>query len=421
MIRQPPLRLSAIVVAVALAAPVLATSTTATSTPKSSGVGFWAGEEFKGGGFDYQKPLTYWNERDTSAYTKKLWSVLAAERIPLGMHLRYKRDFGPVPAGMPKRSDGLRLVQEANRRGVPVLAWLVLPFTDGYWSTEKNAAQTAAAINDFRAWRVKHHLSFREIVLDPEMPIQTLGRFISIFGGHPEALAQIYSENIDPKGQCQAMRAYRDLISAAHRNGERLTAAPVPMAMDDLVDGNLALQDALDIVATPPFGWDALYYQAYRSPAVAATGIDPGSAWVASYLDDAKRRSGKAGQVSLGEGGRAPYDSLDTLVRDIRMLAGLGAAFIPIYSLELTLKTFSPSQLRTIVRAFDRPLEGADLERATAPTPQSIGTRQFLQSLDRGAVAATPVVTAGSSSGPQLPNAFPDGCGDLRASSRAGR
>src|SRR5207302_642703 len=155
------------------------------------------------------------NERDTSAYTKQVWSVLASERIPLGMHLRYKRDFGPVPAGLPKRSDGLKLVREANRRGVPVLAWLVLPFTDGYWSTEKNAAETAAAIEAFRTWRARHRLSFREIVLDPEMPIQTLGRFVTIFGGHPEALAQIYGLNIDPKTQCQAMRAYRDLVSTA--------------------------------------------------------------------------------------------------------------------------------------------------------------------------------------------------------------
>jgi hypothetical protein len=111
--------LLALVVAAGLIGPVVTTSTTASSSPKAAGVGFWAGEEFKGGGFDYRRPRSYWNERDTSAYTKELWSVLAAERVPLGLHLRYMRDFGPVPSGLPERSDGLKLVQEANRRGVP--------------------------------------------------------------------------------------------------------------------------------------------------------------------------------------------------------------------------------------------------------------------------------------------------------------
>ena len=71
------------------------------------------------------------------------------------------------------------------------------------------------------------------------------------------------------------------LISWAHLQGIRITAAEAPMVADDLADGTLALQNALQITGSSP-GYDQMYLMAYRS-AVAQAGFDPGSAYPATY------------------------------------------------------------------------------------------------------------------------------------------
>ena len=67
--------------------------------PAKTTVGFWAGEAVPG--TDWDVPATYWNRRDTHFYTPRLWRVLRRNHVPLYFNLRYRRDFGPVPAGSP--------------------------------------------------------------------------------------------------------------------------------------------------------------------------------------------------------------------------------------------------------------------------------------------------------------------------------
>ncbi|HEU5025765.1 MAG TPA: hypothetical protein VFV01_12665 [Spirillospora sp.] len=76
------------------------------------------------------------------------------------------------------------------------------------------------------------------------------------------------------------------------------------MIADDLRDGALALQDALNMTGSSP-GYDQMYLMAYRSAVALAAG-DPGSAYVASYYADVRTYFGRTGQVSLGIGGEAP-------------------------------------------------------------------------------------------------------------------
>src|SRR5438094_34178 len=81
---------------------------------------------------------------------------------------------------------------------------------------------------------------------------------VAAASGDPVALANLFQANVDPVHQCQAMATYRNTISWAHANGMRITGSPVPFFVDDIEDGNMALQDALDGVAFPPFGYDML-------------------------------------------------------------------------------------------------------------------------------------------------------------------
>ncbi|MEU9019398.1 hypothetical protein [Actinomadura sp. NPDC048394] len=386
-----------------------------TSTPAASAtsvVGFWAGEVTSAPqGSQSDDSTAYYDPADRSALTSAVWDVLKKNHVPLYLNMRYGRDFGPVPAGV--HSDAASLVRKANGLGVPVIAWIVVPSDKGYWAYEGNAPTMTDAVKAWASWKNAERLRFASVALDQEFSSQNLRTYTTdLTGGKLGELAVWMNGNIDPAKQCKALRDYRDLISWAHDRGIAVTAAEAPMVVDDLHDGNLALQDALDIAGSSP-GYDQTYLMAYRS-GVAESGVDPGSAYVSSYYTDMQKYFGKGGQASLGVGGQKPYDTLTPLVDDVRMLAGLGARQIPIYSLESTVGKFGAAGLQTIVEAASHPMKGSELTEATKPTALSEGFRVPNYLLDATATALTFTATA-KQGHLQGPNSWPNGCGDLAA------
>lgn len=328
--------------------------------------------------------------------------MLATSHGALYLNLVYGSDFGPTPPGKSQRTDGLALIREANERGISVKAWLTTPFAQGTFANENNAAIMADAVPALVDWVVQNEVLVDEIVLDLEFPLGYQA-IADALGGDLSGVLALARANIDPEHQCDAIVTYRDAISWAHEHGWRITGAPVPFALDDLADGHLALQDALDITAFPPLGYDMLYLQAYR------TYSNTGPGYVARYYADMQSHFGAAGQITLGDTnmGTPPYNNLDDLVRDVRMLAGLGATTIPIFDLDGSVRGFGAEGLREIIDAGMQPLTGDELAAASKDDVYSDLHRVFFQSLDSIATALTTVVTAGGQ-----PNAYPDGCGD---------
>ncbi|MGI5321048.1 hypothetical protein [Actinomadura nitritigenes] len=390
--------------------PCAAPPSTAMASPPSwtsrpSVVGFWAGEDVvTAHGRQPSGPDNYYEPAYRGALTPAVWEVLREQHVPLYINMRYGRDFGPVPAGT--RSDATALVRKANALGVPVIAWLVVPFKDGYWAYEGNAATMKTAARAWSSWKNAKRLRFSSVALDQEFSWRNLQTYISLrLGGDTTGLTNWMSGNIDPDGQCAAFRTYRDLISWAHDRGIAVTAAQAPMIADDLRDGKTALQDALNMTGSSP-GYDQTYLMAYRS-AVAQAASDPGPAYVASYYADMRTYFGRTGQVSLGIGGEAPYDTLTPMVNDVRMLTGLGAKQIPVYSLETTVDEFGAAGVQKIVEAARHPMKGTELAAATRPTPFSEALRAASAQMDATATTLTQQVH------PRGPNTWPGGCGDL--------
>jgi hypothetical protein len=373
-------------------------------------VGFWAGEELKGAGTVFEAaPEDYWNPRDTSAWTPRLWRVLARGRVPLYINLRYRRDFGPLPPGMPRRNDALALIRHAQRLGIPLWAWIVVPYADGYWSYEGNASTTKAALRSLRRWAAREGIRLRGAAIDSEPSIEETNRLFAAFGSDPSQLSSYLDDTVDPLRQCAGVRAYAGILEWARERNLRLVAAAYPPVLDDLADGNLALQDVLDVVTLPPGGWGAVYFMAYRSLYEQLFGGDPGSGLISSYFRSARARLGAGGQVTLGIAGMEPYGSVESLVHDVRLLATLGARTVPIYSLEGAAAAFGSRGVAKVVRAARRPFTGA-AEAATAPSSAAEGDRALLASLDAAAGLATPVITADHPGGSQAPNAY-EACG----------
>jgi hypothetical protein len=391
----------------ALAAPALLSAQHATAQGATR-IGFWAGEAVPG--TDWDKPNTYWNRRDTSAYTPGLWKALSDNRIPLYFNLRYRRDFGPVPAGMPHRNDGLRIVRRANRLGVPVWAWVLVPFSAGYWSWDGAAAEHFGAVKALAGWARARHLRLQGIVLDPEPQLNTPFETSSaLLGATSTELPSLLQRTIDPAGQCAAWRGYARIARWAGRHRIRIAAAPAPLALDDIADGNLALQDAAGFVV-PNAPWDALFFQAYRSVFSYYLGHDPGPGIVSSYFRSARGEFGDAGQVSLGSAGRGPYRRFSRLLRDVRLAATLGAGTVPVYSLERTLRAYGgPRSVIRLARAARHPFTGTGRARASAPTPQAKAVRAGIRRTDAAAQAATWLATDANGA-PLAANPWPYGC-----------
>ena len=387
-----------------LAAVMPAARATTSASVRGAQVGFWAGET----NTSCLSIDQSFCPRDLSAYTPAVWDALATEHGSLYMDLVYQADFGPVPPGLVQRTDGLALVQTANSRGIAVSAWLTVPLAYGTFANEQNAQVMQDAVHAFYEWTQAHGVHVQEAVLDLEFPLgdQAVAQAVA---GNVTGLQSLLSANIDPAAQCRAMATYRDTISWAHHHGMRLTGSPVPFALDDLADGNLGLQDALDNVAFPPFGYDELYLQAYR-----AFGIDLGSGYVAQYYADMQRYFGSIGQVSLGNTGVPPYDQLSAIVNDVRMLSALGATDIPIFDLDGAVRTYGAAGISAIVRAGHDPVDAGQLAALSQPSTFGTGARQMFAALNQAANVATLAVTS-SQLHPRSPNAYPNGCGNLQA------
>jgi hypothetical protein len=372
-------------------------------------VGFWAGEAVPG--TDWDSPDTYWKRRDTHFYTPGLWRILRHNRIPLYFNLRYRRDFGPVPPGMPRRHDALRIIRTANRLGVPVWGWVLIPYTDGYWAWEGAATEQFKATKALVHWAREKRVRLQGLALDPEPRLRTPYEMTAaIMGGSGGgAFPSVFQPTIDPARQCAAWRGYARIPRWAKRHGVRVSAAPMPAALDDIVDGRLALQDAADFIL-PNAPWDELFFQAYRSVLTYYSGHDPGPGIVSSYFRSAQREYGSGGQVSLGSSGRGPYRRFASLIYDVRLAATLGAREVPIYSLERALRAYGgPRSLTRLVQAAKHPFAGPAATESTAPTPQAKRLRAAIRRADGAARANTQAITAGRGVA-QPPNSWPNGC-----------
>ena len=380
-------------------------------TKPGTTVSFWAGEAVPG--TDWGVPETYWKRRDTHQYTPRLWRILRHHRIPLYFNLRYRRDFGPIPAGMPRRNDALRIIRTANRLDVPVWGWILIPYSEGYWAWEGGAAEHFRAVKSIVSWAREKRVRLQGLALDPEPRLRTpFDMTAAIMGGSGGgAFESVFQPTIDPARQCAAWRGYAHVVRWAERRGVRVSAAPMPAALDDIGDGRLALQDAANFIL-PKAPWEKLFFQVYRSVFTYYSGNDPGPGIISSYFRSAQREYGSVGQLSLGSAGRGPYRRFASLLHDVRLAATLGAREVPIYSLERTLRAYGgPRSLVRLTKAARHPFAGPAASKLATPTFKAKRLRAAIRRADRAATANTQAITA--SRGTALaPNRWPSGCHD---------
>jgi hypothetical protein len=310
-------------------------------------------------------------------YGDDLWQTLKDTHAFLAVGVTYGVDFGPGATA----TDALQLIQRANRDGIPVYGWILAEASRGTFANENNAGLMTDAVKAFDAWRKAKELTISEAILDLELPAgyQPVADAMK----DPSKLLELHAP-IDPAHQCQAIRDYRQLQAWSRERDLVLSGSPVPFALDDLHNQDLALADALDL-APLISGYRHLYLQAYR------TYSNAGPDYVAGYFREMRNTFGNAGEVTLGDTTMSlPYDTVGPLVKDVRLLAGLGASRVAVFNLEGSLDKYGVAGIREVGAAAARPMSSVEIAAASVPTPTTVVTRNFFGALDTTATVLSP-------------------------------
>jgi hypothetical protein len=355
-------------------------------------------------------PRTYWTvRRDFSSYTPAVWRELERRDAWLAVNIRWRRDFGPAPKQVPHFGELLPFLRTAARHHVGVVAWLTIPYADGYWLTEDNIGKYTRAIHDFDKWARRVDFRPRQVLLDLESPLPDTAT-LSRATRDPLPVIAMLDRNVGPARQCDAMHAVAQLVRWLERHGYRTIAAAYAFLLDDVADGTVALSDGLDMPLPQPGVFREISFMSLRSVYAGLTGTDPGLSLNASYIDAMKRWYGAAATFTLGEAGVGPYQGhLDRLVADTRLAAALTTGTVGIYSLEKALKDYGLPGVRRLFDAVEHPLTGAALSDATTISVGTRASRAYLGAVDTMVTAGLPLAMAGRGS-PALPNSWPTRC-----------
>jgi hypothetical protein len=373
---------------------------------------FAAGEQFVGvptGSFEHTD-ASYWSERrDRRAYTPSVLRLLHRNGASLDLHLRYQRDFGPVPPGRPRYRDALPILRAAAKYGVPVRAWLVVPYADGYWADEHNVAEVAAAARSFTAWARAGKFRFAGVLLDLESSLQDTRTFAKL-RSDPGPVMDALRRNASPRSQCAAAGAYDGVVAQLRGSGFHVMAAAYPFVLDDIANGDVALQDGLDAPLLLPGRYDNVGFMTMRTVMADLAGADPGPSLLASYQDAIAAFLPHQGSLGLGVAGLGAYRSLATLVYDVRAAAMFSTRPLGLYSLDAAYLAYGLPGLRAILAAARAPLSTADARAAAEPSDGTRRLRSLLAGEDALVGAGTPAAAVSRGEAPVAPNRYPAPC-----------
>ncbi len=226
-----------------------------------------------------------------------------------------------------EHANGVRLL---NQRGIRVVAWLLLPPSEGLWFNLQNYPQAVERYRAFRAWAQQHQLHFDAVGLDIEPPISEVLHIQQ--WGLRDVVRRVWlaRENVLYPA---ARAAYIDLIAEVHHDGYEVHTYQLPLLADDRRVGTTLVQRALDIVDLPA---DVEVLMCYSSLPMESLGNDLGGALIASYGPSADSigigiTGSSVATDSTGEG--LPPLSWEALERDL-FLAAHYTDTIYIFSLE---------------------------------------------------------------------------------------
>jgi hypothetical protein len=136
-------------------------------------------------------------------------------------------------------------IQNLNKAGIPLVAWLLLPEEDGYWFNMHNGEKAEKRYDDFKKWTSNNNLKWEGIGIDLE-PDMNDGK---LFFSHPWKLAwKVYKGLYDNKSLKEATDLYQKLIERMKKDGFHVESYVIPFIFDERELKTTSLQKLMGIV-----------------------------------------------------------------------------------------------------------------------------------------------------------------------------
>jgi len=216
------------------------------------------------------------------------------------------------------------VVQELNRAGIPLVAWLLLPREQGYWFNAANLPQARDCYSQFAAWTAQYNLHWSGIGVDIEPDFDEMRQLAS---GNLDPLRPLFFRRLFQGERIRrAQVEYAALIARMQAGGYRVDSYQLPFIADERRAGSTLLQRLFGLVDILPDREVLMLYTSFLRS------LGPGVLW--SYADDAGLIGvGSAGGGVEIEGEPTPL-TWDELSRDLLLANRWERPEIFIFSLE---------------------------------------------------------------------------------------
>lgn len=249
--------------------------------------------------------------------------------------------------------DRAAVVRRLNAAGVPVIAWQLLPWEQGYWYHLCNAVQASERYEEFLAWTERRGLQWAGIGVDIEPDIAEIQQLLT----HKSRLIRtVLKRGCGKKRHSEARAAYHALVRRMRAGGYPVHSYEFPFMVDDQRAGSTLLQRIFGVTDVPSDRRVLMIYSSFFRPY--------GSAVLWNYARDAD-------SVGIGlTGGGVELDGIEHVAplswseftRDLR-LAGSRCGDIHVFSLEGCVRRGFLERLQELdwAGAVNRPQPGSTI------------------------------------------------------------
>jgi hypothetical protein len=137
------------------------------------------------------------------------------------------------------------VVRQLNQRGIPVIAWLLLPEEQGYWFNLDNAPQAVAFYQDFMEWTRQNELLWVGVGFDIEPDIRELQQVTDQWW---RLLPTVFRRIFDHGRLKRGRQVYKDLVRQVQLDGYLVESYQFPVMVDERMVGSDLIQKVAGLV-----------------------------------------------------------------------------------------------------------------------------------------------------------------------------
>lgn len=216
------------------------------------------------------------------------------------------------------------VVRRLNARGIPLVAWQLLPKEHGYWYHLGSADQAVMRYQQFREWSLKEDLHWDAIGIDIEPDIN---EFQELLKYNFRTLLSLVKRLWNKKLSADATATYESLIARMHSDGYAVHSYECFFAADERVTGSSILSRLFGLAKVTADKHVGMLYSSFFRP----YGVAVLETYATAFDTAAVGITG--GGVELeGLEDKAPMN-WDEFSRDLR-IAGQGQQEVHVFSLE---------------------------------------------------------------------------------------